>query len=107
MNSIVPSAISRETMQQLKKLSEQKKHSENIRAFVSDIYHNAVYIAKNTDEKFYKYPIPRDEKIYNRWYLKHIDEILQEIQKLFPDCSVSNSILNEEDENSYIIVDWS
>jgi len=107
MNSLVPSAISRETMQQLKKISDQEKHRENIRAFVSDIYHNVLYIAKNTDEKFYKYPIPRDEKIYKRWYHNHIDEILDEIQKLFPDCSVSNSILNKDDENSYIIVDWS
>jgi len=105
-----------------------KKNLNRIRGIIKRIYTKAVR-ATRMGSTSYMYPIPLGRKSANAFYLKHIDKILEELHRRFPNSAVAHSIVARgrdgrlydvsklDDQtlplvdralnNSYIIIDWS
>ena len=123
--------MSKESMQKLKAEEDEKNRNKKIKEIVSNIYNNAICMAKTTSNTSFQYEIPK-----NNWnngldifYMNNKDEIVKILQELFTDCSVSFSILsrgndgnmydiskmdekvipfiNRQFDKSYIVIDWS
>ena len=99
------------------------KHTENIQEIVSHIYNNVINHAKHSIEPIYHYEIP------NKFYVENMDEIIYNLQKLFPDSNITHTLLSKGSDgklydiakiddtilplittaldHSYIVIDWS
>ena len=106
-------------------LEEQRK--SKMQQIVLQIYNSAVSAAKSTNDSKYLYELRHEKADFQR---TNMSEILAEVQSLFPDCSVTHTILtrtpdgklcdiskidehlkpfvmNQLRSNEYIVVDWS
>ena len=115
----------------LKKMQELKQNENKINTIVTTIYDDTVCIAKVSNETLYNYQIPFNEETQSsdNFYIQNIDTILNKLKKLFPECSVSHTLLakgkngklydiskiNDDIlplidttlKQSYIVIDWS
>lgn len=126
--------MSRIMLHNLKVQTDEENRIKNIKEFVGQIYENTLLIAKNTSNMIYYHPIPvlvnkdTNETSYDPFYRRNMSDILNQLQQLFPDCSVTHTLLslgtngNLYDiskmndkmlpyidtplENSYIVIDW-
>jgi hypothetical protein len=121
--------INRETMQKLNQ--DEYKKEIRINQIVTIIYDDTVCIAKDNDCTSYNYQIPFNEQTQSsdNFYIQNIDTILIKLKELFPECSISHTLLAKgkngklydiskiNDDilplidtalnNSYIVIDWS
>lgn len=117
-------------------LQEEKIRLDKIKQIVDSIYYSAVEFAGTSTEISFKYEIPRIRYRYhdsNRgsdpFYLNNMQDILNRLQTLFPDCSVTHALMargrdgkiydlskmddtvipfiDQTLEQSYIVIDWS
>jgi hypothetical protein len=83
---------------------------------VQFIYKYTLAAADNSNAMLYKYPVgesysPNNTNAYNThatMLIKNLTEIIDELRKLFPDCSVQfvkyKDIVSVQD---FIVIDWS
>ena len=117
-------------------LDEERVRLDKIKQIVDSIYYSAVEFAATSTDMSFKYEIPRMRYRYhdsNRgsdpFYLNNMDDILNRLQILFPDCSVTHALMargrdgkiydlskiddsvipfiDQTLEQSYIVIDWS
>jgi hypothetical protein len=115
----------------IKKMQELKQNENKINTIVTTIYDDTVCIAKVSNETLYNYQIPFNEETQSsdNFYIQNIDTILNKLKELFPECSVSHTLLakgkngklydiskiNDDIlplidttlKQSYIVIDWS
>jgi len=115
----------------LKKMQELKQNKNKINTIVTTIYDDTVCITKVSNETLYNYQIPFNEETQSsdNFYIQNIDTILNKLKELFPECSVSHTLLakgkngklydiskiNDDIlplidttlKQSYIVIDWS
>ena len=112
-------------------MQELKQNENKINTIVTTIYDDTVCIAKSSDVTSYNYQIPFNEQTQSsdNFYIQNIDTILNKLKELFPECSVSHTLLakgkngklydiskiNDDIlplidttlKQSYIVIDWS
>jgi hypothetical protein len=86
--SLIP--ISRETMKNLRKKTEEENRIYHIKQTIQIIYNGATSSAKCGETTVYKYQIPRVQN--NNFYSKNMTDILNGLQELFPDSSITHTI---------------
>jgi hypothetical protein len=115
----------------LKKMQELKQNKNKINTIVTTIYDDTVCITKVSNETLYNYQIPFNEETQSsdNFYIQNIDTILNKLKELFPECSISHTLLakgkngklydiskiNDDIlplidttlKQSYIVIDWS
>jgi len=108
--------MSKESMQKLKAEEYEKNRNKQIKEIVSNIYNNAIETAKNKTNKSYSYYI--NNRLLVGFIIKNHKEIIETLQKLFPDSSISTCIGGKtkiskcnNDNNCgpfpCILIDWS
>ena len=119
--------MSRETMRDLKNKTDEENRLYHIKQIIHIIYSGATFIAKTKTDTSYKYQVPFNPN--DDFYSKNMTKILQGLQELFPDCSVTHTlfargtdgkmydisklddtvlpIVNTALNNSFIVIDWS
>jgi hypothetical protein len=117
--------INRDTMRQLKVLKDEEQRLSKVNKLVYELYSAAVETAMYSTNTSYTYELLHDKY----FILANIQEILEYIQELFPDCSVKHTLMargrdrkmydistiddsklplvNHVEPNSYIVIDWS
>jgi hypothetical protein len=117
--------INRDTMRQLKSLKDQEERLSKINKLVYELYTYAVETAMYTGQTSYTYELFQDKD----FILRNIQVILENLEQLFPDCSVKHTLMargrdrkmydistiddsklplvNHVEPNSYIVIDWS
>lgn len=131
--SLVP--VSRDRLRMMKIEEDEKKRQEEVNRIVGMIYGSVIGSAKSKSDTFYQYPIPSSQVrhthqiIYDEFFMKNLDEVLDRLRSLFPDCSVDKKTLsrgndgkmydiskmdtsflpfvNHSYDQSFIVVDWS
>ncbi len=145
--------MSRTMMQELKAQKDEEARQGQIKAIVTQIYNGAYTCAKNGQGTSYNYPIPivntpahltpnvpclsrpgisfpaPYKKSSDPFHLENMPDILASLQRLFPECTISHSIMARAKdgklydvaklddavlpfvdralEQSYIVIDWS
>ena len=116
--------MNRVDMQQLKEKYDEGNRIQFINQTVANIYSMAVAHARSKIDKSYNYLINQDPLI-----VKYIPDILIKLQELFPDCSITHTLMatgsdgkmydiskiddsilhliNSVNKESYIVIDWS
>ena len=127
-----PTPISRDTLRGLRAKIEEETRLERVRSFIQSIYQQAINVAKTTSDTAFNFPIPSsylDRRASDTFFLVNMSDILSGLQTLFPDCTVSHSILckgtdgkfydisklddrvlpfvNRALDQSFIVIDWS
>jgi hypothetical protein len=119
--------ICRNELKQLKQKTDEENRVYHIKQIISNIYNNVISLAKTKTDTSYKYQVPLNPN--DDFYSKNITEILQGLQKLFPDCTVTHTLfaygtdgkmydisklddtilpfVNSALNNSFIVIDWS
>jgi len=91
MNNI---PVPRDQLRKLKHESEDEKRREKVKRVINDIYEKVLDHAKTTFNSTFKYGVyqativrgnPNKDDIFR---VKNIDDIIQGLKILFPDCSV-------------------
>ena len=99
------------------------KHTENIQQIITHIYNDVINHAKHSIDSVYHFEIP------NQFYIKNMNEIVYNLQKLFPDSYITHTLLSKGSDgklydiakiddtilplittaldHSYIVIDWS
>ena len=99
------------------------KYTVNIQEIVSHIYNDVINHAKHSIEPIYHFEIP------NKFYIENMNEIVYNLQKLFPDSNITHTLLSKGSDgklydiakiddtilplvnttldHSYIVIDWS
>lgn len=117
--------INRDTMRQLKCLKDEEQRVSKINKLVSELYTCAVEAAMYSGHTSYTYELFHDKD----FIITNIQEILECLEELFPDCSVKHTLMargrdrkmydistiddsklplvNTVEPNSYIVIDWS
>jgi hypothetical protein len=125
--------ISRQEMRNLKCQVDEEIRIEKIQTILRDIYNTVTNYARSNTNTTYEYKVPHPQekspdRYTNEFYIKNMIEILTNLEKLFPDCSVSHSVLGRGRDgklydlsklddrtiplvtnvlaNSYIVIDW-
>lgn len=125
--------ITRQEMRNLKCQVDEEIRLEKVQNIIRDIYTNVTNYARSNTNTTYEYKVPHPQekspdRYSNEFYIKNMIEILTKLEKLFPDCSVSHSVLargrdgrlydvSKLDDtiiplvtnvltNSYIVIDW-
>jgi len=139
--------MSRNAMRSLKSDEDEKVRLTKIKEIVQTIYTYAIQYAKGSTETSYRYMVPKVDPAYgptmimpmnrpnqhydipNPFYIENMPSILAVLQDLFPDSSVSHTLLakgtdgkfydisklddkvlpfvNRALDESYIVIDWS
>jgi len=128
-------------MRSLKYDEDEKVRLTKIKEIVQTIYTYAIQYAKGSTETSYRYMVPKGNDgmpmntpiqhygIPNPFYIENMPSILAVLQDLFPDSSVSHTLLakgtdgkfydisklddkvlpfvNRALDESYIVIDWS
>jgi hypothetical protein len=121
-------------MQGLKAQNDEKLRLDRVKQIAKSIYTNSVNLAGRSSDTSFKHEIPRIHLITRQYtsdpfYLNNMADILAELQALFPDCSVTHSLMakgrdgklydlskiddsvlpfiDQTLEQSYIVIDWS
>ena len=147
-----PIPMSRANMQNLKADKDEELRQQIIMNIVRIIYNGAYTFAKNSQGTSYNYPIPfvntqahltpnvpclsrpgsfpaPYKKCSDPFYIDNISDILTSLQRLFPECTISHSIMAKAKDGklydvaklddavlpfvdraldqSYIVIDWS
>ena len=139
-----PTPMSRDAMRSLKAKVEEEVRLQKIRIIIDGIYSQAVAAAKTKTDTSFKMEIPKTHQMVTApspqtrqyqilasdpFYLKNIADILSGLQTLFPDCTVSHTLLsqgtdgkfydistldekilpfvNRALDQSFIVIDWS
>ena len=148
-----PIPMSRAMMQNLKAEKDEEVRQENIKNIVRIIYNGAYTSAKNGQTTSYNYPIPITntqahltpnipclsrpgisfpapyKKSSDPFYIENMSDILSNLQSVFPECTISHSIMAKAKDGklydvsklddavlpfvdraldqSYIVIDWS
>ena len=144
MSQLTP--ISRAMMQTLKAEKEESIRQNHIKNILTQIYNNAQQQASNTSDTTYNFKIPNAHYIHpgnmkkpcipyqhsgpsDPLYINNMPDILAGLRNLFPDCSVSHTLLCQAKDGklydiaklddavlpfvdraldqSYIVIDWS
>jgi len=93
---MIPQPIYRESLQKLNIETIEYNRLVKINSIVSEIYKQVIYVAKNTQNKIYEFPIPRENDrslLINNFYKENISDIILSLQKIFPDSIVAHLIL--------------
>jgi len=100
--------MSRELMLGLKAKKDEEMRLEKINIRVRHIYIQAVNAAESFGFTSYNYPIDqwRNPNAGYDFYINNMKEILDGLQKLFPDCSINYTVTGENGPES-ILIDWS
>ena len=100
--------MSRDAMLSLK--SDEEDRLDLINNIVKEVYINAVHTAKTTSETSFHYSLYLGDMYIHMYtpsfYTRNMSEIVSKVQDLFPDCSVTHTVI-EEGVRESIIVDWS
>ena len=126
--------MSRDTMRGLKAKVEEDMRLQSIRNIIDGIYSQAVAAAKTKAETSYRTEVPKTPRQFrslgsNPFYIENMADILSGLQALFPDCTVSHTLLsqgtdgkfydistldekvlpfvNRALDQSFIVIDWS
>ena len=148
-----PTPMSRSMMQELKANKDEEARQEKIKSIVWNIYNAAYTCAKNGQATSYNYPIPITntpahltasipclsrpdirfpapyKKSSDPFYIENMSDILSNLQGVFPECTISHSIMAKGKDGklydvaklddavlpfvdraldqSYIVIDWS
>ena len=146
-----PTPMPRSMMQTLKSRTDQENRMSHINKLVNTIYTYAINSAKGTNDTSYNHVIPFAsahqtpnipclsrpgigfpapyKKSSDPFYIENMSDILANLQLLFPECSVSHSIMAKGKDGklydvaklddavlpfvdraldqSYIVIDWS
>ena len=127
-----PTPISRDTLRGLRAKVEEDIRLERVSSFIQSIYQQAINVAKTKSDTTFNFPIPRsymERDSSDKFFLVNMSDILSGLQTLFPDCTVSHSILckgtdgkfydisklddrvlpfvNRALDQSFIVIDWS
>lgn len=148
-----PTPFSRAMMQDLKAEKDEEVRQEKIKVIVRIIYNGAYTCAKNGQATSYNYPIPITntqaqltpnipclsrpgisfpapyKKSSDPFYIENMSDILSSLQGLFPECTISHSVMAKGTDGklydvsklddavlpfvdraldqSYIVIDWS
>jgi hypothetical protein len=116
--------MNRVDMQQLKEKYDEGNRIQFINQTVTNIYSMALAHARSKTDKSYNYSINQQPLI-----VKHMPDILIKLQELFPDCSITHTLMargsdgkmydiskiddsilhliNSVNKESYIVIDWS
>jgi len=138
--SKVLTPMSRNAMRSLKSDEDEKVRLTKIKEIVQTIYTYAIQYAKGSTETSYRYMVPKVNvgidrvrmtctTIADPFYIENMPSILAVLQDLFPDSSVSHTLLakgtdgkfydisklddrvlpfvNRALDESYIVIDWS
>ena len=149
----LPTPMSRTMMQELKANKDEEARQQKIKNIIHTIYNGAYTYAKNGQATSYNYPIPLAntqahltssipclsrpdirfpapyKKSSDPFYIENMTDILSRLQSLFPECSISHSIMAKAKDGklydvaklddavlpfvdraldqSYIVIDWS
>jgi hypothetical protein len=125
------------SLQSMSRLDLQELYiTKQIKEIVTYIYEKTIERASKSISTSYEYFIPREYDVNNEitphicsFHKKYMDRILNELKILFPDCSISHSLMmlgidgklynlskindnilhliKNACEESYIVVDWS
>ncbi len=131
--------ISRDTLRQMKVVEDERKKAEQLDRIISIIYKEVKDTAKIKGDTNYSHAIPIISQIrdfrgtmkynYDVFYTMNMEEILERIKALFPDCLVNKKTLSmgrdgkmydisslcstvaafvdHSRDQDYIVVDWS
>ena len=135
--------MSRDTMRGLKAKVDEEKRLQRINELARSIYWEAVTAAKTKTDTSYKFPIPLDRffqpkraaqaaqqgRPLDPFYTENMSDILSALQILFPECTISYSVLcrgtdgkfygvstldekvlpfvDRALDQSFIVIDWS
>ena len=120
--------LTKEHLQVLKAVTDDKLRLEKIHQCVQTLYTAAVQFAKTSTDTMFKYNM-KSFGTNKAFVITHMADILAVLQELFPDSSVSHAILakgidgrfydisklddntralvNRAPDDSYIVIDWS
>ena len=119
--------MTRAALRGLKDHTIEKNRLRKIQKSIHEIYDETICLAKRGTESVYRFELHRSQISF---YKENMKEILEGLQELFPDCSVSHTILSPGKDgklydiskiddtnvrivseypmkNSYIVIDWS
>ena len=121
--------LTKEHLQVLKAVTDDKLRLEKIHQCVQTLYTGAVQFAKTSTDTMFKYNMKSFPSSNKAFVITHMADILAVLQELFPDSSVSHAILakgidgrfydisqlddntralvNRAPDDSYIVIDWS
>ena len=128
--------MSRAMMQGLKAQNDENTRLNRVKQIVDSIYNPAVQLAGRSTDTSFKHQIPTGRysphnmgNVSDPFYLNNMGDILSGLQALFPDCSVTHSLMargrdgklydlskmddsvlpfiDQTLEQSYIVIDWS
>ena len=145
-----PTPMSRLMMHELKSQNDAEVRQGKIKNIVEGIYKNSINVSSTTSDSSYNFKIPPAPHVqdpnrktairpkishYNNsgpadpFYIKNMPDILDGLHNLFPDCSVSHTLLCQAKDGklydvaklddavlpfvdraldqSYIVIDWS
>jgi hypothetical protein len=129
-----PTPMSRDAMRGLKAKVEEEIRLQRVRIIIDSIYSQAVAAAKAKADTSFKMEIPKTPRQFRSlgsdpFYIENMADILSGLQTLFPDCTVSHTLLsqgtdgkfydistlddkilpfvNRALDQSFIVIDWS
>jgi hypothetical protein len=111
MSSQQPQPITCETLRSLKKKADAQQVTSLVNKILEIIYGNVIMHATKSDETFYRHPIPNSilDTIHKSLpvtfatiYQTNLDDILQGLQTLFPDSTISKKILTRGSDGKFI-----
>lgn len=117
--------MTRNELQSMKSVIDEEKRKQRVKTTVASIYRQVQYIASKTTRNKYSYTNITDMKFIKQ----NIDEIMKELQMLFPDSRISFSkvrmralddyvevseaeermleLMNQKNTEQAIVIDWS
>ena len=103
--------ITREYLRSLKRKAEAQQVTSLVNKILEIIYGNVIMHATKSDETFYRHPIPNSilDTIHKSLpvtfatiFHTNLDDILQGLQTLFPDSTISKKILTRGSDGKLI-----
>ena len=90
----MPTPISRAQMRDLKAKKDKEKRVHNIKQSVIQRYETAIDVAESLGNTSYNFCIdPVYANVDYSFYRNNMEEILSQLQALFPDCYVTHTMM--------------
>lgn len=90
----MPTPMFRHEMRGLKAKKHEEKHLQNIKQTVIQIYETAIDVAESLGHTSYNFCIdPVYANVDYSFYRNNMEEILSQLQALFPDCYVTHTMM--------------
>jgi hypothetical protein len=100
----LPKPVSRTFLRGAHARFQEQMRMQVVNQRVTHVYNHVLHFAKTNPETRYSFLIEANLK--HMWE-PHINDILVNLTKLFPECSVDYTYTLAVGSGSYIVIDWS